>query len=537
MPQPKRVQTSPNEGRLMLAVSAFQQRQFHSIRSTAAAYKVSNTTLARRIYGGQRREDYRPTNHRLNTIEEEVIIKTVLQLDNQGLSPTVAIVKEMADSICSARGAPPVGIRWPSMFISRTPQLKTKYGRAYESQRRLCEDPRVIEGWFHLVRNTINKHGIQPQDIYNFDETGFQMGQISASMVVTDADKPGRPKQVKPTNTQWVTLIQGACADGSTIPPFIVFKAKQINQAWFYNNLPTTWAFTVSLNGWTTDLIACQWIQHFDKHTKQKSIGAKRLLILDNHGSHTTTEFRTYCQNNDIILLWMPPHSSHMLQPLDVGCFGPLKAAYSKQNQALIRNSVFHVTKEDFIHSFHQAFVASFTQANVQAGFRGSGLWPLDPETVLANLDPIVTSSPPHSLSEESWCQRTPHNTNEVDKQATLIKQRLERHQSSSPTPIIEALNQLSKGAQIMATQAALLQTQIATLQQANQALQINRRQPRKAMKATRAVEVGEVLAIAVQNQMEAEIREVMPRLPRKQPTCSKCKQQGHNIRNCRTLE
>ena len=43
--------------------------------------------------------------------------------------------------------------------------------------------------------------------MYNFDEASFQIGQISASKVVTDADRLGRPKQVKPTNTKWVTLI------------------------------------------------------------------------------------------------------------------------------------------------------------------------------------------------------------------------------------------------------------------------------------------------------------------------------------------
>jgi hypothetical protein len=60
------------------------------------------------------------------------------------------------------------------------------------------------------------------------------MGQISASKVVTATDRLGRPKQVKPTNTECVTLIQGVCADGSLIPPFIVMKGKEFNQTWFF---------------------------------------------------------------------------------------------------------------------------------------------------------------------------------------------------------------------------------------------------------------------------------------------------------------
>jgi hypothetical protein len=60
------------------------------------------------------------------------------------------------------------------------------------------------------------------------------MGQISASKVVTGTDRPGSLKQVKLTNTEWVTLIQGAYADGSTVPPFLVLKGKEFNHAWFH---------------------------------------------------------------------------------------------------------------------------------------------------------------------------------------------------------------------------------------------------------------------------------------------------------------
>ena len=182
------------------------------------------------------------------------------------------------------------------------------------------------------VQNTVNKYGILAEDIYNFDETGFQMGQISPSMVVTASDRQGRPKQIKPTNTAWVTLIQGVCADGTASPPpFIIFQGKEFNLSWF-EGLPPTWSFALSPNGWTSNEIGLQWLQHYEKHTRSKTIGSKRLLILDNHGSHTTPEFRAFCEDKDIIPLWMPPHSSHLLQPLDVGCFGPLKQAYSKQN-------------------------------------------------------------------------------------------------------------------------------------------------------------------------------------------------------------
>ena len=85
------------------------------------------------------------------------------------------------------------------------------------------------------------------------------MGEISASKVVIAINRPGRPKQIKPTNTKWVTLIQGAYIDGSFIPPFLVLKGKKYNKNWFLQGQPLIWMIAVSKNGWTNNQIGLQW--------------------------------------------------------------------------------------------------------------------------------------------------------------------------------------------------------------------------------------------------------------------------------------
>jgi hypothetical protein len=77
-----------------------------------------------------------------------------------------------------------------------------KLRRTYKCQRKLCEDLEIIRAWFELVKNIVNKYGILPKDTYNFDESSFQIGQISASKVVIATDRLGRLKQIKPTNTK-----------------------------------------------------------------------------------------------------------------------------------------------------------------------------------------------------------------------------------------------------------------------------------------------------------------------------------------------
>jgi hypothetical protein len=143
---------------------------------------------------------------------------------------------------------------------------------------------------------------------------------------------------------------------------------------------------TLSENGWTTNTIGFEWIQHFDKHTKGRTTGTYRLLVLDGHESYISVEFQQYCQENHIITLCMPPHSSHILQPLDVSCFSPLKASYGKQIESLVRLRINHITKLEFLPAFKEAFQAAFSEQNIRSGFRATGLVPYDPENVLSHL-------------------------------------------------------------------------------------------------------------------------------------------------------
>ena len=290
--------------------------------------------------------------------------------------------------------------------------------------------------------------------------------------------------------------------------------------------------FKASAQGWTTDQIGLQWIYHFDKSTKSKTIGSKRLLILDNHGSHTTLEFTSFCENNDIILLWMPPHTSHILQPLDVGCFGPLKQAFSKRTQGLILNHIFHVTKSTFMDTFQAAYFDAVTSKNVQAGFRGSGIHPFDPKVVLLTLDPILPS-PPRPISHGSWQAVTPMTTKGVDKQASWIQRRLERHQSSSPTPIFEALNQLSEGAQMIAASAALLQSRCTDLEAANAAMHIRKSRKRKSIPSEEPLSSQAIQQLVDQDEVEEQIRQEMPRPAKRTAKCSKCGSTAHTARVC----
>jgi hypothetical protein len=122
------------------------------------------------------------------------------------------------------RDASPVGKRWASNFVKRHQELKTRFNRKYDYQRIKCEDPAIIRDWFTLVANTIAKYGITLADIYNFDETGFMMGMIVSGMVVTGAERRGRPKSVQPGNREWVTVIHAINVEGWAIQRYATIR-------------------------------------------------------------------------------------------------------------------------------------------------------------------------------------------------------------------------------------------------------------------------------------------------------------------------
>jgi hypothetical protein len=86
----------------------------------------------------------------------------------------------------------------------------------------------------------------------------------------------------------------------------------------------------------------------------------------------------------------MPAHSSHLLQPLNVGCFSPLKRAYSDKISSLARYGTKQIKKEAFLLAFKAAFKKAITKENICAGFRGARLVLYNLEAVILKLDVVL---------------------------------------------------------------------------------------------------------------------------------------------------
>jgi hypothetical protein len=251
-------------------------------------------------------------------------------------------------------------------------------------------------------------------------------------MVVTSSDGRAKVKIIQPGNREWVTVVQAVSSVGYAVPPYIIVAGKNHLDSWYNETeLLPYWRTGVSQNGWTTNELAMDWIRHFEEFTSSRKLGVYRLLVLDGHESHHSNEFKEYCKEHNIITLCMPPYSSHILQPLDVGCFGPLKKSYGRQIKHLMRQQYTYITKEDFIPAFRAAFKDSLIESNIKGGFRGAGLVPFNPEKVISALDlKLRTPTPQNSRpsTTQPWTSQTPSNATQVTSQSSFIKDRVARH-------------------------------------------------------------------------------------------------------------
>jgi hypothetical protein len=176
----------------------------------------------------------------------------------------------------------------------------------------------------------------------------------------------------------------------------MIFKGKVFIESWF-NGLPEDWRFEVSPNGWTSDEISLRWLEKlFIPTTSSRIKGVYRLLILDGHGSYLTPRFDEICEENKIIPKCMPPHSSHVLQPLDIGCFAVLERAYGRLVESKMRVGINHIDKLDFLEAYPLARIEAFKPGAIKNSFRSTGLIPFAPERVLSKLNvKLRTPTPP----------------------------------------------------------------------------------------------------------------------------------------------
>ena len=124
------------------------------------------------------------------------------------------------------------------------------------------------------------------------------------------------------------------------------------------------------------------------------------VLFVDGHHSHLSLDIIHHAKSHGIHMFCFPPHLTHILQPLDVGVYGPVKTCWKTilKDHKLATLSQ-NVIKEDFPgkqqsskspqlkHNFIIGLIKilwdrSITPGNLKGGFRACGLYPFSREAI-----------------------------------------------------------------------------------------------------------------------------------------------------------
>ena len=158
------------------------------------------------------------------------------------------------------------------------------------------------------------------------------------------------------------------------MPPYILYKAKHLYDSWCVGGPPNT-HYNTSASGWMEADSFFEWFESL--FLKYKQSGAC-VLFFDNHNSHITLKLVNLAIKNNVHLICIPPHTSHVFQPLDVAAYKPLKSSWRK-----IVHEYYHdnyckvIDKQNFPRLINQ-LNNTFKEDYGISGFRKTGLYPLD---------------------------------------------------------------------------------------------------------------------------------------------------------------
>ncbi len=411
------------EERISIAADAYKSRSKAPITSLAREFDLPYSRLYNRINGRKSRSTRAATNRKLNNEQEAALCTIIEKYDSAGHSLGVKSVPSIANEILVAQDpelSDKVGRGWSGRFLARHPKYFRRKRKPIEFGRAEIREE-DIRDCYQRFKAVVEQHAIQQDDIYNFDESGFNIGVGKERWVITL-----RPnyRNVMPNsaNRERVTLIETISASGSYLPPMIIAIGKTWLESWFSNDLPDATLFGLSENGYANDQLMLEYIKHFDMHTKKRTIGTTRLLMFDGYGAHHTKEFINFCDEFNIIPFCLVPHTSHLTQPLDVGLFQPMKHWHSEAVERAARSGCRTFNKTEFFHALHWIRQKTFTKRNILSAWTKSGYFPFNIELIIKQL-PRRPITPPDQVLRDTDT-KTPHTLRSLTRLADTINQR-----------------------------------------------------------------------------------------------------------------
>ncbi|XP_033747537.1 uncharacterized protein LOC117332656 [Pecten maximus] len=331
------------------------------------------------------------------TTNEEMALVTYIKYSQEHSMPlTTKMIKTFVRGIVKKSGrTSTIGENGPSNkwfrgFLKRHPDLKMRKPQTIDGGRVRMANKTVMKQYFDLLHNTMEKHGLlnKPEQIFNFDETGFGKGIIAQDKVCTGN---GNTFTRQTSLTTHSTAAVCVSASGQVLPTFLIYE-KSFPSGAYRDGIPGNWLFATSPNGYIDTDLFQRWFENVFLVYAPKA--RPLILTMDNHESHLSIETIKLARENHIELLCLPPHTTHILQPLDVGLFRPIKKAVCEFSVSLgYANSSLVIGKNRLAQLLKAAIDKACSVHNIKNSFRKCGMVPFNPDAIdktkLAPYNPV----------------------------------------------------------------------------------------------------------------------------------------------------
>lgn len=395
------------EARVNAALAAMDADPFLKMSVAARQFSAPYYRLQRRRAGIPPSNSRGGHNKKLNSVQDQALRDYMFMLHSCGTPANLETVLIAANRLLyysTGDLKSEVSVRWTKAWIKRQSEyLKGLKSKPISTQRLAAHVVEDIEGYFRAFKKCKDYWGIQDEDIYNFDETGFQIGVTSGEKVFVPKDCVAA-YTADPENRELITSVETINYGGQKVPPMIIFAgAYHLRRYFNENNLDGGILFTRSETGYTNNKLGVKYLKHFNRHTESRRTGKYQMLLFDGHGSHLSQEFLDFCWQHHIRPFQLPSHTTHLLQPLDVGVFQSLKHNFKKEIRKQVFLGAIEVSRTDFFSFFQSFHDKTFKNPRIhKSAFKKTGLIPYNPLLVLEKMKEYQAIQRPRTPPQRS---------------------------------------------------------------------------------------------------------------------------------------
>lgn len=276
------------------------------------------------------------------------------------------------------------GRHWFECFCDRYPALKMKAPIQLSIARAMGSNEANVFSWFDTYEEIVDRLKLREKGerIWNLDEKGLE--DLPHVKRVVGISKQDTFQLVSGEKSIRSTMLFAASGAGNFAHPMIIHKGTRRREGWD-NCKPQGVLLANSKKGHINKELFHEFGLHLIKEWHDLGLlGGNIVLVMDSHFSHLFNwNFMDLMREYRVTVVGLRPHTSHLCQPLDKVPFTEMEKNWHKELRKYnLRVGAKKIVKQDWFSVFNVAFFKSMTRENLQAGFKLSGIFPVDRDRI-----------------------------------------------------------------------------------------------------------------------------------------------------------